>query len=196
MKHDHIRKMAAGLAGAALAFYTTAAIAQDVEYPSAVKTFRQICLMPGTEPADRLTALKANGSWQEEPAVTVDIPKMAISRAIAKNYSFEDVQSARQWTGEIDGHKARIVLASFTGKPRYPHLCAMILDGPRNALPYGSDLRAAFKAFGIGGKSVDLVHYYEFAGKVGSDKHPVRGEVYSRSLAGSSKQTTHIYVAY
>jgi hypothetical protein len=71
-----------------------------------------------------------------------------------------------------------------------------MLDGPRNAMPYADELKTAFKTFGIGGKSVDLVHYFEFAGKVGPEKHPVRGEIFTRSLSGSSKQTTHIYLAY
>ena len=171
-------------------------IAQDVEYPSAVKTFSRLCLMDGTNPADRLTALEANGGWQEDQDVSVNVPKMGISKAIEHNYSFVNVASARQWSGEVDGRKVRIVLANFGGKSRYPNLCALVLDGPRDAMAYGSELRSAFKAFGIGGKSVDLVHYYEFAGKVGADKHPVRGEIFSRSLSGTAKETTHIYVAY
>ena len=71
-----------------------------------------------------------------------------------------------------------------------------MLEGPQNAMPYADELRAAFKAFGIKGKSVDLVHYFEFAGKYGAEKHPVRGEIFSRSLSGERKETTHIYVAY
>jgi hypothetical protein len=120
---------------------------------------------------------------------------MSISKAIDKNYSFREVSSARQWSGEVDGQQARFVLATFNEKSRYPNLCALVLDGPRNAMPYGHELGSSFKAFGIGGKSVDLVHYFEFAGKIGPDKHPVRGEVFSRSLSGPG-QTTHIYVAY
>lgn len=176
--------------------YAMPSAAQGVEYPSAVKTFQKICLMPGVVPADRLAAIGAESGWQEDKGVTFDIPKMGFSKAIDQNYSFSKVESARQWSGDIDGHKAYIVLATFAGEPRYKNICALILDGPPNALPYGRDLRSAFKTYGIGGKSVDLVHYYEFAGKIGEDKHPVRGEIFSRSLAGTSKETTHIYVAY
>jgi hypothetical protein len=86
--------------------------------------------------------------------------------------------------------------AAFEGKVRYPNLCAIVLEGAHDAMPYGGPLRDTFKAFGIGGKSVDLIHYYEFAGKVGPDKHPVRGEVFSRSMSGRIKETMHIYVAY
>ena len=196
MKNEHIRSVAKGLASAVLVLCAASAYAQDIEYPSAATTFQRICLMAGTEPADRLAALNADSGWHEDQTVTVDIPKMAISKAIDHNYAFSDVDTARQWSGDIDGHKARIVLASFAGKPRYHNLCALILDGPRNAMPYNDELKAAFKTFGIGGKSVDLVHYFEFAGKIGGDKHPVRGEIFSRSLSGSAKQTTHIYVAY
>lgn len=191
-----VRTVIAGFIAVVSTFYVSHSAAQDADYPSAVKTFQQFCLMDGINPADRVAALTANSGWREEPLVLVDIPKMGISRAIEHNYSFANVASARQWTGEVDGHKAWIVLASFDGKPRYENLCALVLDGPRSAMPYGSDLRAAFKTFGIGGKSVDLVHYYEFAGKVGTEKHPVRGEIFSRSLSRPKPQTTHIYVAY
>lgn len=170
--------------------------AQDLEYPSAVATFQRVCLMPGVAPADRLAAIGSETGWLEDQSVTLDIPKLGISKAIDRNYSFANVAGARQWSGDIDGHKARFVLATFAGKPRYQNLCALILDGPRNAMPYADGLKAAFKTYGIGGKSVDLVHYYEFAGKIGPEKHPVRGEIFTRSLSGSSKQTTHIYVAY
>lgn len=169
---------------------------QDTEYPSAVATFNRVCLVQGVNPADRIAALEADKGWSEDTTVTVDIPKMGISRAISKNYSFAKVSNARQWSGEVDGRKARIVLAAFDGKVRYPNLCALVLEGPRNAMPYSDELKAAFKAFGISGKSVDLVHYFEYSGKVGPEKHPVRGEIFTRSLSGQIKETTHIYVAY
>ena len=178
---------------------TMPAMAEDttsVEYPSAVATFDRICLVPGVNPADRLTALEATSGWTEDSFVSVDIPQMAVSRAIDRNYSFSNVESAKQWSGEIDGHNARFVLASFGGKTRYKNLCALVFDGPRNAMPYADELKADFKTFGIGGKSVDLVHYFEFAGKLGPDNHPVRGEIFLRSLSRKTKQTTHIYVAY
>lgn len=198
MKNRILRaaKFTAGVIALASMASVLPSLAQDVEYPSAVKTFQQFCLMAGTNPADRLFALEANSGWKEDQEVSVDVPKMGISKAIEHNYSFGNVSTERQWSGKIDGHKARIILATFAGKTRYPNICALVLDGPQNAMPYGRELKAAFKAFGIDGKSVDLVHYYEFAGKVGTEKHPVRGEVFSRSLSGAAKQTTHIYVAY
>jgi hypothetical protein len=178
----------------------TSAIAADDstgrEYPSAVATFQRICLVPGLNPADRIAALAADSSWREDQAVTVSVPQMAISRAISTNYSFSKPVGERQWSGKLDGGDARIVVASFEGKARHRNLCALVLDGPNNAMPYADGLKAAFKAFGIGGKSVDLVHYFEFSGKIGVEKHPVRGEIFSRSLSGDSGKTTHIYVAY
>lgn len=166
------------------------------EYPSAVATFQRICLVPGLDPKDRIAALEADQNWREDQTVSVDVPQMGISKTIDKNYAFPRSATPRQWSGEMDGRKVRLVVATFNEKVRYPNLCALILDGPRSAMPYAADLRAAFKSYGIGGKSVDLVHYFEFAGKVGPDKHPVRGEIFSRSLSGRSKQTTHIYFAY
>lgn len=134
--------------------------------------------------------------WQKDDAPTVDVKKLGISRAIELNFDYSKPTSVEQWSGTIDGRAAKIVLAAFPEKRRYPHLCALVADGVTNAMPYGGDLRAAFKTFGISGKSVDLVHYYEFAGKVGADKHPVRGEIYTRSLASGGQNSMHIYVAY
>ena len=70
------------------------------------------------------------------------------------------------------------------------------MEDVRNAMPYSDELKLDFKEFGIGGKSVDLAHYFEYAGKVGAEKHPVRGEIFTRSFGTTGKQTMHIYVAY
>ncbi|MEP9357598.1 hypothetical protein [Sphingomonas sp. KR3-1] len=184
-------------AGLVLAIGSLAsAHAQEAEYPSAVASFARVCLVPGLNPADRLAALAGDAAWKEDAAPSVDLAKMSVSRAIDKNYSFAKPQSVRQWSGQIDGKPARFVLATFDAKSRYPNLCALVLEGVRNALPYSDETKTAFKAWGIGGKSVDLVHYFEFAGKVGPDKHPARGEIFTRSLAGQTKETAHLYLAY
>ncbi len=169
--------------------------AQDVEYPSAVSTFNDVCLTGAFDPAMKIAVLEAKG-WTKDAAVTVDIPKLEISRAIEKNYRFKKIESSEQWSGTIDGAPARFVFASFPEKERYPHLCALVMEGAKNAIPYGTELKEDFKQFGIKGKSVDLVHYYEFAGKVGAEKHPARGEIFTRSQAGQAKETMHIYLAY
>lgn len=173
------------------------------EFPSAVGTFENICLVKSIDPRDRIAVLEHSADWTEDENVNVDIPAMEFSRAISKNYRFKNVDSSRQWSGTIDGTPAKIVIASFSGKVRYRNLCALLMPGARNAMPYGRDLKAAFKQFGIGGKSVDLVHYYEFAGKLKPEnyqvekKHPVRGEIFTRSQSSVwLGQAMHIYVAY
>lgn len=198
-------QFAKGIAGlVALAFVTATPSYADsgAEYPSAVATFSNICLTNGVDPATRIAALETAAGWELDDRVTVDIQSMAISRAISVNYSFAKIRESQQWSGMIDGQKARFVLASFEGKTRYPNLCALVIEGAKNAMPYGGELKEAFKAFGIKGKSVDLVHYYEFAGtlKPGEQgvekKHPVRGEIFTRSQSGNIKETMHIYIAY
>jgi hypothetical protein len=168
----------------------------EAEYPSAVASFAKVCLVPGVNPADRLAALAGDAGWKEDASPSVDVPRIGVSKAIDHNYNFAKPAAVRQWSGQIDGKPARFVLASFAAKERYPNLCALVLEGVRNALPYSNETKAAFKSWGIGGKSVDLVHYFEFAGKVGPDKHPARGELFTRSLAGQAKETTHLYLAY
>jgi len=186
------------LAGAAAAFVIAgAATAQPAaKYPSLVPTFERLCLADGVDPVAQQGRLEGAAEWTADPAVTIDISKMEFSRAIDQNYRFRTVEAARQWSGTIDGAPARLVLATFPAKERYKHLCAIVIDDVENAMPYGDAVRAAFRTFGIGGKSVDLVHYYEFAGRFGADKHPVRGEIFTRSQGGPGPKTAHIYVAY
>ena len=181
---------------ALLVLAASAAQAQlQAELPTVVSVFEKTCLTGGVDAAARPAALQAAG-WIKDAAPNVDVKNLGVSRAIEVNYDFSKPEAVEQWSSTIDGRPARIVLASFPAKRRYPQLCSLVVDDVTNAMPYGGELRTAFKTFGIGGKSVDLVHYYEFAGKVGADKHPVRGEIFTRSLASGAKNSMHIYVAY
>jgi hypothetical protein len=173
----------------------TASAQPVAELPSAVSAFRNACLTGGLDVAGRPAALVAAG-WTKTESTTVDVSKLGVSRAIDRNYDFSKPLSSEQWSGTVDGRPAMVVLASFPEKRRYPQLCALVVDGINNAMPYSAELKAAFEEIGIKAKSVDLVHYYEFAGKAGVDKQPVRGEIFTRSLASSGKNSMHIYVAY
>lgn len=185
--------VAAGLTFLALG---TAAAAQPVaELPTAIATFDKICLAGGLDPAARPASLTAAG-WQKAPAATIDVRKLGISKAIDTSYDFSKAEQTEQWNGTLDGRPASVVLARFPAKRRYTNLCALTVEGVRNAMPYSDQLKAAFATFGIKGKSVDLVHYYEYAGKVGAEKHPVRGEIFTRSQATGGRDTMHVYVAY
>lgn len=174
----------------------TIAVGQPVsEAPSAVKTFETVCLSGGLDATARPASLAAAG-WTKDASTSVNVASFGISRAIDRNFDFSKPETSEQWSGVIDGMPAKVILASFPEKRRYPHLCALVIDGISNAMPYSDELKVAFKTFGIGGKSVDLVHYFEYAGKVGAEKHPVRGEVFSRSQASGDPKSMHIYVAY
>jgi hypothetical protein len=191
-----VKGAAVWTAAVALLLTSPASAEPVAEYPSLVPTFTQLCLADGVDAAAQAARVSSAPGWQVDARVTVDIPQMEISRAIEHNYSFKKVISSQQWSGTVNGAPARLVLATFPDNQRYKHMCALVIDNVENALPYGGDLRTAFKTFGIGAKSVDLVHYYEFAGKVGPDKHPVRGEIFTRSKGGLGPKSTHIYVAY
>jgi hypothetical protein len=174
----------------------TVAVAQPAgEAPGTVKAFNSICLSGGLEPAARPASLAAAG-WIKAPATTIDARNLMFSRTIELNFDFSTPETQEEWSSTIDGKRAKVILATFPAKRRYPNLCALIIDDISNAMPYSDDLKAAFKAFGIGGKSVDLVHYFEYAGKVGAEKHPVRGEIFSRSQVSGHPKSMHIYVAY
>ena len=183
------------MAAIAIALAVPARAEVTAEVPSAVAAFERACLSGGIDPAARPAALKEMG-WTKDPTVAVDIPKLGISKSIQRNYDFSKPDNTEQWSSKIDGRAARIVLAGFAAKRRYPNICALVIDDVSNAMGYSDSLKAAFKTFGIGGKSVDLVHYFEYAGKLGADQHPVRGEIFTRSLASGASKSMHIYVAY
>lgn len=190
-----MKKLGQAIALMTLCIGTATAAEPVAELPSAVATFGKVCLAGGLDPAARPAALAAAG-WQKAAATSVDVPKLGISKAIDRNYDFRKPEASEQWSGTIDGRPANVILARFDAKRRYPNLCALTVDDVRNAMPYSTELKTAFETFGIKGKSVDLVHYFEFAGKVGADKHPVRGEIFTRSLATGGRDAMHVYVAY
>ncbi|MDJ0643723.1 MAG: hypothetical protein QNJ15_12990 [Erythrobacter sp.] len=158
--------------------------------------------MPGVDHADRLATVQAAENWVASPTVTYDLEGLQPAPSIGAKARFKSVTKSAQWDGEIDGRKASFLLLTFDEKSRYKNACVLMVEGLKNAMPYGRDLKNAFKAFGGGGKSVDLVHYYEFAGTLKPGKQPVEaktkvhGEIFTRSQAGRIKETTHIYVAY
>ncbi|WP_311267196.1 hypothetical protein [Sphingobium sp. WCS2017Hpa-17] len=183
-------------AAIAIAVPGTSVAETAAELPGAVAAFQRVCLAGGVDPAAPAAKLAAAGGVKDAD-VTIDVPALAISRTISKNYDFSKPTAVEQWSGTVDGHVAKFVIASFPEKRRYPHLCALVIDNAAaSALPYADDVKAAFKAFGIGTKSTNLVHYFEYAGKVGVDNHPVRGEIFTRSQASGAEKSMHIYVAY
>lgn len=191
MKHSLSSLAAAGL----VLTPGTAAAQQAAELPGAVAAFQRICLAGGVDPAAPAAALKAAGGVRDAQ-VTIDVAKLDVSRTIDHNYDFTKPTATEQWSGTVNGRAAKFVIASFPEKRRYPHLCALVVDDVASAMPYADELKSAFRTLGIGTKSTNLVHYFEYAGKVGADNHPVRGEIFTRSQASGAKKSMHIYVAY
>ncbi len=172
------------------------AVAQSVaEVPGAVAAFQRVCLAGGIDPAAPAARLAAAGG-RKDADVTVNVTALEMAPTLDKNFDFTGPLATEQWTGTVDGRTARFVLASFPDKRRYTHVCALVIDNVSHAMPYASEIKAAFKQFGIDTKYTRLVHYLEYAGKVGSDKHPVRGEIFTRSKASGAEKSMHIYVAY
>ncbi len=186
----------------ALASAVTVQAAESIAAPNLVPLFSDTCLMPGVDHADRQAKVGQLSGWQKRETVTLDVAGLQPSRAIGGKPRFDKVTNAAQWSGSVDGLKAEILLLSFEPKSSYRHACVLVVEGLDNAMDHGRVLKDSFKAFGIGGKSVDLVHYFEFAGTLKPGKAPVatkqavHGEIFSRSQAGTAEKTTHIYVAY
>ncbi|MBA3863309.1 MAG: hypothetical protein C0517_05120 [Erythrobacter sp.] len=176
--------------------------ADSIAAPNLVPLFADTCLMPGVDHAERQAKADKLSGWQKRDKVTIDVAGLQPSRAIGGKPRFDKVADAVQWSGTVDGLKGDILLLTFEPKSSYRHACVLVVEGLDNAMDHGRLIKDSFKAFGIGGKSVDLVHYFEFAGTLKPGKAPVatkqavHGEIFSRSRAGTSEKTTHIYVAY
>ncbi|HWJ71131.1 MAG TPA: hypothetical protein VNS79_13905 [Sphingobium sp.] len=165
------------------------------EYPHAVDSFAASCLSGDLTAQARLAAASTNG-WRETDAAGLKVAGLGVGKAIDKNYNFDRPEAVTVFEQDIDAHPARLIVATFPAKNRYRTLCALVMRDVANAFVYKDELGDAFKALGIKGKSVDLPHYFEWAGKVGSDNVPVRGEVFTRSQALGGKRDMHIYVAF
>jgi len=181
---------------AVLASYPVAASAQmQAEYPGVVPEFLKACVTGDLTAASREAAFSGDPTWTAETP-DVDVPKLAISDAIDKNFDYSKPDGVKQWSRQIDGVKVRAVLATFPGKRRYPAICAFVVPNVKAGWPYDDAFEAGVKAIGLKGKSTDLPHYFEYSGKVGPQKRPVRAEVAGRTRAVSDKNAMHLYVAF
>jgi hypothetical protein len=181
---------------AALCVLAAAPAAAEVqaEYPGVVTEFERACVAGELSVAARETAFASNGWTAETP--DVDVPKFGISKAIDRNFDYSKPDSVKQWSRVMDGAKVRAVLATFPGKRRYPTLCAFVVPGVKAGWPYNDAFKAIVKSVGLKGKSTDLPHYFEYSGKVGPDKRPVRAEVFGRTQAVADKNALHLYIAF
>ncbi len=183
------------LALAGMLTVTSAAAEVAAEYPGVVPEFLTACAAGELSAAAREAAFVADPAWTAETA-DVDVPKLGISRAIDRNFDFSKPASVKQWSRTIDGAKVQAVLATFPGKRRYPTICAFIVPGVKAGWPYDDAFAAGVKPLGLKGKSTDLPHYFEYSGKVGPEKRPVRAELFGRTQSVADKDAMHLYIAF
>lgn len=175
---------------------TVASAQRPPEYPSIVPLFDKTCLSGELSMAARESGIVADGRWTSVATPVVNVPGFNISRAIEKNFDFSKPESVKEWERIVDGTRVRVVLAQFPAKRRYPVLCAFVVANVQHGWPYDDAFEASVKAIGLKGKSTDLPHYFEYSGKVGPTKRPVRAELFGRTQAVTDKTSMHLYVAY
>ncbi|WOE76258.1 hypothetical protein [Alterisphingorhabdus coralli] len=172
------------------------------EIPALVPTFEQNCMMQGINHEDRIEAIKGSGQWEEDDDVTISIAHLGEARSVGIAPNFREISEARQWSGQIDGRPAKLVLVTFAEEDRFNHACAIVGEYFGSALHYRDEIEDAFEKFGVDPQSVDLTHYFEFGGDIGAWKDSVaveqriHGELYARSQAISTEENMHVYVAY
>ena len=191
----NIRKLLLGLMGV-ISSAAPAHAELVVEHPSVVPMFEKACLEGELTTVAREAAIALDAGWVKEPRVEIDVQALGISKAIERNFDYSKPVSAMQWTRKVDGKLLRLVLATFPNKRRYPAICAITVPGVKAGWPYNDAFGTAVKAIGLKGKSTDLPHYFEYSGKIGIEKHPVRAEIFGRSQAAPEEDTLHLYVAF
>ena len=185
----------AGCAALWAACASPAAAEVKAEYPSVVAEFLKTCVVGELSAAAREAEFASDAAWASE-SPDVDVSKFGISRAIERNFDYSKPESVKQWSRVIDGVKVRAVLATFPAKRRYPALCAFVVPDVKVGWPYNDAFELGVKTIGLKGKSTDLPHYFEYSGKVGSEKRPVRAEIFGRTQAVADKGAMHLYVAF
>ena len=176
----------------AAALLASPALAQDAAAPVAL--FAKTCMEGELTAAAREAAIAADGGWTETTASALDMEAFAQVPTSSRNFDYSEATSAKHWTRKIDGQLVHAILATFPEKRRYPTLCAVIVPGVENAMPFSAAFRTLTKGAGLSGKSTDLPHYYEYSGK--PQKKPVRAEIFSRSEVVAAPNAMHMYVAF
>lgn len=166
------------------------------EYPSVVPLFAKTCLSGELTLVAREAQIASDAGWTRVESSTVNVPAFGISRAIEKNFDYSRPQRVSEWERVVDGTRVRAVLAQFPEKRRYPVLCALVVSNVQHGWPYDDAFETAVKAIGLKGKSTDLPHYFEYSGKVGPAKRPVRAELFGRTQAVSDRNSMHLYAAF
>jgi hypothetical protein len=182
------------VAPVALLMVAAPAIAEPVaEYPSLVGEFLQGCAEGELTASAREAALAANGWTRGE--VSIDPKSLNISGAIDKNFDFSKPLTISQWAKSIDGAPMTAVVATYSGKRRYPTLCTVIAPDVKQGWTYADAMKDGMKALGIKGKSTDLPHYFEYASKLANGR-PARAELFARSQALGRQKAMHLYIAF
>lgn len=169
-----------------------AAIADDIVM---VPLFVQACAtgMPGAESIE--ARMNADSAWSRLSDADLAVDEFGTVKSMEPIGDFKKPAGYMQWRRTVDGKEVRVVLASFEGKGRYKNLCALLVPDVKNSLPYLDPFKAAMKSLGLKGKSVDLVHYMEYSGKL-TDGRKARGDIFSRTRVLQPGDNMHMYIAF
>jgi hypothetical protein len=177
---------------AAAPFALAPASAAIVPDTAMVPLFVEACTA-GTPGAEAIEArMDSDGAWTR--VADTDLAVEEFGATEGQMTEFRKPTGYKQWRRSVDGKEVRVVLASFGEKARYRTICALLVPDVKNALPYWDNFRDAMKTVGLKGKSVNLVHFQEFSGKL-ADGRKARGEMFSRSGVLADK-SMHMYIAF
>lgn len=185
-----------GLLLAALAAAPFAAASAAIQDDATmVPLFAEACAAGVPSAAAIEARMNADARWAPIADQDLAAGEFGTVKSMQPIGDFKKPSGYRQWRRTVEGKEVRVVLASFAGKGRYKTLCALLVPDVKNALPYLDPFKAAMKAAGLKAKSVDLVHYMEFAGKL-ADGRRARGDIFSRTRVLQPGDNMHMYLAF
>ncbi len=179
----------------AMGLLGSAASVDEVVDTGVVDLFAKTCVDGDLTIEARQAVIETDAEWRSADPSNVVTKNLENVPTLQQNFVYNKPTSVRLWMRNIDGKTVRAILATFPDNRRYPNLCAIVVPGVKNAMPYADAFRGVAKAAGLKGKSVDLPHYFEFSGKP-QNGHAVRAEVFSRSLVVGAPATMHMYIAF
>lgn len=182
---------------AALTVLTCPAAAQQADDESLVPLFLETCTRGGVNGEAILAGIPTAGNWSELPEPTVEISALAqVPGGAAQADVFRGAESVRQWQRDVNGRRVSVVFATFPETGRYRHVCALIVPDVRNAGPYFSSMREGIESLGLSGRSTDLPHFQEYAGRL-ADRRRARADIFSRSrVVAGARSMMHMYIAF
>jgi hypothetical protein len=181
------------VATAILTTLPSAAAAQPGEDETLVPLFLETCTRGGVHADSIIAGISAE--WTEVSTPNVELAGLAQVPGNGAQVDVRQPQSVRQWQRAWKDRQVSLVFATLPEGRTHRYVCAILVPDVRNAGPYLRPMAEGMQGLGLSGRSTDLPHFQEYAGRL-PDRRRARGDIFSRSRAVEARGTMHMYIAF